>query len=405
MGFLLKIIEGPNKGAEIALVEGIAVTLGKNDDCDIVLADPTFPEDPVTLLAESDAVSLSGATLPVFHVRTLGSTSFAVGPADAPWQELVREKESGGEEDEESATGGKEDAPSRVPDPAVAPSAGPAEKKRSVGCLGCLGALVALLAVFAALAFCFRDRARPRAEKMWAWATNAVSGVCSRQTVVSDRDTRSVEAKVARTISDVVAQYGLAVTNRNSHTVLVGNFRSRAERLRATAEAYAAQPGAELDFSDDESFRSAAEDALFTIAEGALKVESATNRCLAVSGRLPPSLSLGGVLRALAADLPKLRDVDVSGVTLSGGTPAGAVRGPVEEIRGDSSPGVQRLTPKASAPSLPVCGILTTPYPCLVLRSGARVMEGAMLGDSVVVRIEADAVTVTNAAGRFTWKP
>ena len=101
MGFLLKIIEGPNKGAEIALVEGIAVTLGKNDDCDIVLADPTFPEDPVTLLAESDAVSLSGATLPVFHVRTLGSTSFAVGPADAPWQELVREKESGGEEDED----------------------------------------------------------------------------------------------------------------------------------------------------------------------------------------------------------------------------------------------------------------------------------------------------------------
>ena len=43
MNFLLKIVEGPNKGAEIALVEGVAVTLGKGDDCDIVLADPTLP--------------------------------------------------------------------------------------------------------------------------------------------------------------------------------------------------------------------------------------------------------------------------------------------------------------------------------------------------------------------------
>ena len=45
MNFLLKIVEGPNKGAEIALVEGVVVSLGKRDDCDIVLADATLPED------------------------------------------------------------------------------------------------------------------------------------------------------------------------------------------------------------------------------------------------------------------------------------------------------------------------------------------------------------------------
>ena len=32
MNFLLKIVEGPNKGAEITLVEGVAVTLGKGDE-------------------------------------------------------------------------------------------------------------------------------------------------------------------------------------------------------------------------------------------------------------------------------------------------------------------------------------------------------------------------------------
>ena len=76
-----------------------------------------------------------------------------------------------------------------------------------------------------------------------------------------------------------------------------------------------------------------------------------------------------------------------------------------EEAR-PASPAV-RLTPKKAEPkpSLPVCGILTTPYPCLVLRSGARIHEGASFGDSVVLKIEADAVTVTNATGKFVWKP
>ncbi|MBQ8125301.1 MAG: hypothetical protein IJ173_05350, partial [Kiritimatiellae bacterium] len=56
-------------------------------------------------------------------------------------------------------------------------------------------------------------------------------------------------------------------------------------------------------------------------------------------------------------------------------------------------------------PTLPVCGILTTPYPCLVLKNGMRVLEGAPLGDSIVLKIEADAVTLTNANGRIVWKP
>ena len=60
---------------------------------------------------------------------------------------------------------------------------------------------------------------------------------------------------------------------------------------------------------------------------------------------------------------------------------------------------------EAIAPSLPVCGILTTPYPCLVLRDGRRVMEGAPVGEWTVLKIEADSVTITNAVGRFTWKP
>ena len=77
-------------------------------------------------------------------------------------------------------------------------------------------------------------------------------------------------------------------------------------------------------------------------------------------------------------------------------------------IAGDDGFSVKRTSVRKSrkgAPVLPVCGILTTPYPCLVMRDGRRVMEGAVFGDGVIVEIGADSVTITNSAGRFTWKP
>ena len=75
MNFLLKIVEGPNKGAEIALVEGVAVTLGKGDDCDIVLADPTMPDAPLSVEASADGVTVGGEPLEPFSVKTFGSIS------------------------------------------------------------------------------------------------------------------------------------------------------------------------------------------------------------------------------------------------------------------------------------------------------------------------------------------
>ena len=115
MSFLLKIVEGPNKGAEIALVEGVAVTLGKGEDCDIVLADPTMPEAPITVEASADGVAVGGEPLESFSVKTFGATSFAVGPADAPWGELTWPKA----EDREVQDGKREsESPVRADPPA-----------------------------------------------------------------------------------------------------------------------------------------------------------------------------------------------------------------------------------------------------------------------------------------------
>ena len=179
-------------------------------------------------------------------------------------------------------------------------------------------------------------------------------------------------------LESLAARHGLELTGTNGVARLSGNFKTRRERLVVTAEAYQLQPGVDLDLSDDESFRTAADDSLFTLTEGALKVLSATNRCLSVTGVSPSPQAL-----------------DVSAVAIDSSATS------AEEVARQ----VAKRRAARREPSLPVCGILTTPYPCLVLRSGARILEGASFGDSVVLKIEADAVTITNATGRFVWKP
>ena len=402
MNFLLKVVEGPNKGAEIALVEGVAVTLGKGDDCDIVLADPTMPNTPLQVEASADGVVLGGEPFEALSVKTFGATSFAVGPADAPWGELKWPKV----EDREARDEEREDEPPSPP-PRPAPEETPheEEKKRRGGCFGCLVALLVLLLLLVGLVWIFWAEVKPHVEPLWAKLCGGRSN--------ADGSTLSASGQSdapSSNLRGVVEKYGLSLVDSNGRMRVSGNLKTRRERLSATAEAYEVQPGVELDISDDESFRTAAEDALFTLSEGRLKVVAATNRILSIAGSASSPLSLKKALEALNADLPKLRNVDVTGVVISpaqAGTDASETEdgGRREGGRFASPSRASRRATQKDAPTFPVCGILTTPYPCLVLRDGRRIMEGAAIGDSVIVEIGADSVTCTNSTGRFTWKP
>ena len=403
MNYLLKIVEGPNKGAEVALVEGVAVTLGKGDDCDIVLVDSTMPDAPLNVEATAGGVMVDGKPVEQFEVMTSGATSFAVGPAGAPWGALKWPKAETEEPKEKPETAEKPEATEETgasekpAEPAEAPS------RRHGGCCGCLVALFLVLAAIAILCWFFRDRIR-ESDRFEQFAKIG-KGWYSRFARES-RDAK-VSGEKHESLSDIVGKYGLKLVESNGVSTVVGNLRTRRDRLAATAEAYQAKPWVELDLTDDESFRAAADDALFTYTEGALNVAAATNRFLRIAGTSPSPLSLKRTLEALNADLPRLRGVDVSGVVM------GVVARPVEAdddsvIAGDEGFSVRRAAARKArkgAPVLPVCGILTTPYRCLVMRDGRRIMEGAPLGDGVIVEIGADSVTITNSAGRFTWKP
>ena len=425
MNFLLKIVEGPNKGAEIALVEGVAVTLGKADECDIVLADPTLPDAPFTLEATASGVMLDGSVLEPFHVKTAGSTAFAVGPADAVWGDLVKERapetgegekggDTGHETSHEPPAEGHGEESSAPEESSSAPETEPeTSPKRRFGCLGCLLGLIVLLLLLACLCWFFRDMLKPRIERLLGRAGMTEGTEGPRAGAAEGEADAQGRISPSSGLSAIAAKYGLSFSNKDGRERLFGNLRTRSERLSATAEAYAEQPGVDLDLSDDESFGTAAADALFTLTEGALKVVAATNRVLSIAGVSPSAVALKKTLQALNDDVPRLRNVDVSGVkfmglgvvpaSLSSAGSSAPVAQPVVRPAGRAArPAAQDRKPE---PSFPVCGILTAPYPCLVMKNGTRIFEGATIGDSTILKITSDSVVVTNANGRFTWKP
>ena len=431
MSFVLRIVGGPNKGAEIALPEGVAVTLGKSDACDVVLADATLPDESLTLAAAPDGVTLDGAALEPFAVVERGATAFAVGPADKAWGELkwperVVEAPAPSQNEEEAqskeAQSGEDESSRRDVEAQSAEVAAEEEKaakpeSKKHGCLGCLLWTVLLLVVLGALGWFFRheaqpyvekarpyvERAKPYAERVKTYAGRMISKFSSHSEEACEPGDPSESTDSISPLQEIVQRYNLSQTDRAGRTVLVGDFATRAERLVATAESYAACPGIELDFCDDESLTTAATDTLALVGEQELRVVAATNRVLVLSGKVA---DLRRTLDALAADLPKLRDVDLSETAVSR-SGAGILAGVQEKQEVNSSSGSPASLQKKGdvRPSLPVCGILTTPYPCLVLKSGARVLEGAPLGTWTVARIEADSVTLTNAERSVTWRP
>ena len=390
MNFLLKIVEGPNKGAEIALVDGVAVTIGKSDTCDIVLADQTLGDEPMRIEAASGGVTLDGERLEPLHVASRGSTAFAVGPADAAWDALVWPAREQAHEapDDGRAAPPPPDVPGRSPD-------GEASAKKRTGCLGCLIALALFVLVLAVLGWLFRDRVRPCVEKAWRSASGAAE---------QSAGARSGECGVSTnsTLPALMARLGLVETNRNGRAVLAGDFATRAERLAATAEAYAARPGIELDFADGESLKTAVADTLALVGETALSVMAVTNRVAVLAGS---PKNLRRTLEALSADVPKLVNVDVAGVTVANGAAEQPPKAADNAAAPQVAPEPDAFGEAARPESLPVCGILTKPYPCLVLKSGSRVLEGGTIGEWTILKIEADTVAISNQTGRFAWKP
>lgn len=422
MNWLLKIVDGPMKGAEIELLGGRRTSVGSDDACDLVIADQALAAKAFELDVSDAAVTLiveggEAKVLHPFEVRTFGTTSVAIGPAEGAWEPLVYPEQAAPQAEtppaaeEAPAPAAAADAPRPEADADTAPETAPepAPRKRRRG-LGCLFMLVLLgLVVFLVWFFW------PRLVEKWP-----VCETCRVKTV--ERLTswwRSGKALVVKsepvvekgpTLAEIAAQYGLALTPATAESpraCLSGNVRLRTERLAIRALALADDPSVRFDLTDDESLRTSANELLFVVTEGALQAVAASNRVVTLTGYAPNAAKLEYAVRALSKDVPSVARLDTTQVTVGGTPPKDVAQTAfVAGKTGEKTPAAEALKPATKTRhDYPIAGILTTPYPCVVMRNGLRLCEGAQVGSAVIVAIAADKLVLREGKTEFEWRP
>lgn len=405
MNWLLKIVEGPLKGAEVALVDGRRVSLGSDDACDIVVGDAALAAQACELDVSGTGVTVltpdgAATALKPFEVRTFGTTAFAVGPVDQPWGDLVYPPPEAPDAPVPAPSEPSAEPEAAEPPPAEAEAA----PKRRHGCLGTLLVLLLLLVGALALLHCCRasiEARWPQVARFRAEVESAVQGQWGRW--FGTARAPSVPVAKGPTLPELAAQHGLALVETNGVRQLAGNVRRRTERLAIRALALADDPSVQFNLTDDETLRASADELLFVVTEGALKATAASNRVVTLAGYAPSAAKLERALRALAADVPGIERVETKAVQVGGPAPAGTV---AAEVAPDAPKGGRpRAGQERKRTVEPIAGILMHPYPCVVLRTGLRLAEGAQIGTATIVRIEADRLILRDGKTEFAWRP
>ncbi len=417
MNLILKIIQGPNAGAEIALIEGVNVKLGRSDECDIVLADQTLPDVACEIEVGSDRVMLllpggGQEHLEPLHVKLFETTAIAVGPADAPWGALVwPDKETDVPVVEETINESKE------------------EKSRFRKLQWSVLIVLILVVILEFALWFFWPYLNGHVVKLRAYCH------AKYEAWTADKMEQAAQPVRRQTLEELAKAYQvdcvLPPQDSEEKTILKGNLKTRSDRLKLTATAYAIQPGCVLELTDDESLKRAAEELLNMLTEGNLKLDSAENRQMALSGHLKSVEELHRILTAIKTDIPHVEKIDCSKVEIA---PPPVVEAsphlpvqPVpkstigtepekpektEEKEPEVAQAVQAVQapPVAeekspSLPNLPVVGVLTVPYPCLVLRNGSRVIEGAEFNGYIVSKISEEVILLKNGDTTLEWRP
>ena len=418
MNYLLKIVQGANAGAEIALAEGV-VTFGSSDACDIVLADASLPAEAFAIEVSDAGVSMralpdgESKNVELYTLFTFGSSSFAIGENGAAWPELKSPvvpppPEQPSAEGEVSASPQPDEEPAPPSGEAPAPARPPSEQQppesHGRGC-GCLFVVLLLLAFFAGGYFLAL-----RYGQFWEpyIGGGGVSPEPAKSCDAPAAEVSSIKGESATSLADWVAANGLAIAEKDGETVLSGNFAKRADRLTFAQDAYARDPNLVLDLSDDETLKAGVEEVLFVLTAGRTKLEVATNRVVKLGGNARSRDELLHTVAAICTDVNRVRVVDDTAVVCDDGkrtnapTQYQALSAQAERANPFTTPAAK---PGMPAPKCPVSGVILMPYPCLLLRDGSRAAEGSMVGDFKVEKIEADKVTLRRGEETVTWKP
>src|SRR4051794_31837556 len=102
--WLLRVLSGPHRGAELPLAAG-SYAIGSGEDDAVILADPNVAAHHATLVVTADGVRCvpeggrvrldrndvpgAGVALRPFQLFGMGETFLAIGPKDEPWPEIA----------------------------------------------------------------------------------------------------------------------------------------------------------------------------------------------------------------------------------------------------------------------------------------------------------------------------
>lgn len=379
------------RGAEVALLADTRLKVGSSADCDIVINDASLAPFAFELDVSESVVMLIGADgtqtqLKLFEIHDFGTTAIAIGPADQPWEELVRPAPEA-----VAAKDPAETAAAPAPMPPPTPAADPG-KRRSHG-----GLVVILLVLLLLLggAWWWSDR-------LFAWAQERLAQWQRREPQRSE-----IAVRPALTLRDIAEQYRLLLGEEQGVAVLSGNLRRRTERLAIRALALAADPGCRLRLTDDETMLKASGELLFAYTDGTIRATAASNRVVTIVGHAPDAFALERALRTLNHEVVGIERVDASGVMIGGKPVASEATAEKAPFVGGASETTPLKVPPVKQPArdYPIAGILTSPYPCVVMRDGQRVMEGALIGTAVLVKIGDDSLRLRDGGTEFEWRP
>lgn len=437
MSFLLKIIKGENAGLEIALAEG-KVTFGSGESCDIVLDDATLPEKAFTLDTIGDQVSLlkegeEAKAVELYTIFTAGEMEFAIGIEGKRWPKLIRE-----------GVGKGVDVGVEEPKLEEIKADEPKKKRRGLGCFSVIVLIVLAfiggwylaqrynaevkVIVDEAKEFSYDkidkeavkhyyDLAKDKSVEYYAIGKDKTSGWFDKLKTKMPWYVEEVDPSTLpppRTLEDVAKDHGLTLTTEGNVTTLAGNFVKRIDKVAAMQDAYEVDSLVKLDFSDDESLRSGVEDTLLTISGGKIKAVEAKDRAVKLVGKVATKAELVRIVTAICADVANVSSIDDSGVVVEELKKVEEEKKAVTKVEAEEKK-VANVQPKeekrkvekktVSSPNCPISGIITSPYPCIIMRDGSRAIEGAYVGEWLVVKIEANQVKFRKNGKEVTWRP
>ncbi|MBR0459993.1 MAG: hypothetical protein IJJ26_12205 [Victivallales bacterium] len=403
MKWVLKILKGANAGAEIELADG-AVLFGSADSCDIVLADAAVP--PEAFVLETSDAGVACKVLPdgearqveLYTLQNVAGISFAIGEIGAPWPEIKEpappaEEKPAEEKPAEEKPAGEAEPERSAPSPAESakPAEAPQPKRGKLG--GCLLMLLCFVFgfVLALVLYAMFGTETLASQNGWRSAWERLCKKCGKDT---DKTAKEAQKQPTITLEGWAKKHNLTIEENDGVKKISGNFEKRSEKLDAVAMAYRLAPQAVVDISDDETLRSGVEAVLFTVTENRIELREASNRKVVLDGKAKSKDELLNTVAAICTDVNHVRVVDDTSVECEDGarTEIPTVFLPVAED-------------KKKDPEFPVTGIITTPYPCLLLKDGSRASIGAMIGTFRVEKIEPDQVILSQGEEEIIWKP